>query len=290
MIRHRGRTTALVAALVAGLAVPAFATHPIPAPFVYRVRPGTTVVACGGFAFRCEVWQLRGTLEVFFEFHDDEGVLGPSIISSHLELVTAGGHAMPFPHGGDLPLTALEGSTQAGGRLRFVSPAGSLQTVELTLTSFVRDFERVEGQVLDGFYDEGCCDRFRIDLGNVVLLPDRGVASLDLHDGRFHVVARWRASGERSGEGQPVPLDRASGYFWFFQPDNPEVFVKILDACIIKGRYWLFAGGLTNLDVEITFVDDRSDGAIVASNPLGQSFATFIDTTGFACNPPPPGG
>jgi hypothetical protein len=290
MSRQRVCILPLAAALLAAIAVPAFAAHPFFAPVVYRVRPGTVVQACGGFAFHCEAWHLRGTLEVSFEQHDHVSiVIENAIVDSHLELVTAAGHATPFPHPGDLPLTALLGSSE-GAQLVFESPMGSLQTARLTLTPFVLEPGGFEGGLLlGGFYDEGCCDRFRIDLGNVVLRPDRGVASLDLHGGRFHVVAHWQASRGRGGDGQPVALDHASGYFWFFQPDNPEVFVKILDACALSGRYWLFAGGLTNLGVDISFVDDWNDFAIPVVNPRGRKFATFIDPVGFPCDAVPGG-
>jgi hypothetical protein len=211
------------------------------------------------------------------------------VVDSDLELVTAGGHANPFPQPGDLQLTELEGKTTDAQRIVLTSPVGSFQTVELTLTPFVGEPGSPGGLILDGFYDEGCCDRFRIDLGNVVLRPDSSVTSLDLHDRRFRVVAHWRASAGRSGDGHPVALDHASGYFWFFQPDNPEVFVKVLDACAVNGRYWLFAGGLTNLGVDLSFFDDRVDFAIPVTNPLGRKFATFIDTTGFPCDAAPGG-
>jgi hypothetical protein len=263
------------------------ASHPVEGPTIYRVRPGSTVLACGGFDGHCEIRQLRGTIEVFpgYNGHFTGDGLPPAIVESKLELVTLGGHASAFPSPGDLPLTALDGFPD-GGRLRFESPAGSQQTVDLSLTPFRDGAGASGGYALGGFYDEGCCDRFRVDFGNVVLRPDRGLASLDLQGGRFHVVAQWYASQGRHGIGHPVALDDQSGHFWFFSPDNPEIFVKVLDACTVNGRYWLFAGGLTNLGVEISFFDDRSDFAIPVANVLGTPFVTFIDAVGFPCDAP----
>jgi hypothetical protein len=274
-----------------GHGAPASAAHPIAAPTTYRVRPGSTVLACGGFDGHCEIRHLRGTIEIFsgYNGHFTGDGLPPAIVHSALELVTTGGHASPFPAAGDLPLTSLEGFPDAG-RLRFESPAGSQQTAELVFIPFRDGAGASGGYALDGFYDEGCCDRFRVDFGNVVLRQDRGLASLDLHDGRFHVVVEWQASPGLHGTGHPVALDDDSGHFWFFSPDNPEVFVKVLDACAVNGRYWLFAGGLTNLGVEIAFFDDRTDFAIPASSPLGAPFATFIDGVGFPCDAPPGNG
>jgi hypothetical protein len=266
---------------------PALAAHPIEGPTIYRVRPGTTVLACGGFDGHCEIRQLRGTLEVIpgYNGHFTGDGAPPAIIESKLELVTSGGGASPFPAPGDLQLTELEGFPDGAG-LRFASPAGNQQTVDLILIPFRDGAGAGGGYALGGFYDEGCCDRFLIDLGNVVLRPDRGLASLDLQGGRFHVLVQWEASMGRQGAGQPVALDDQSGHFWFFSPDNPEVFVKVLDACAVNGRYWLFAGGLTNLGVEISFFDDRSDFAIPVANTLGTPFATYIDAVAFPCDPP----
>lgn len=34
------------------------------------------------------------------------------------------------------------------------------------------------------------------------------------------------------------------GYFWFFEEDNVEVVLKVLDACSFTDRFWVFAAGL----------------------------------------------
>ena len=281
----RMRALILTLTLLGFAGAPLLASHPAEAPTVYRVRPGTVVLACGGFDGHCELRHLNGTIEVSpgWNGHFTGDSLPPAIVESKLQLVTAGGQAYPFPATGDLALTALEGFPDGGG-LRFRSPAESQQTADLLFTIF-RDGQSFDGGlVLSGFYDEGCCDRFRIELGNVVLRADRGLASLDLHGGRFHVVAQWQATRDRTGIGHPVAFDDQSGHFWFGSPENPEVFVKVLDACAVNGRYWLFAGGLTNLGVQISFFDDRVDFAIPATNTLGTPFATFIDTVGFPCD------
>jgi hypothetical protein len=204
-----------------------------------------------------------------------------------LEVTTPGGFAAPFPGSSDLPLTALEGSDD-GAPLRFVSPAGSAQTAELVLTPFRDGASASGGYAISGFYDEGCCDRFRIELGNVVLRADRAANALEFQGGRFRATATWRAASGRQGTGTPVAIDDASGFFWFFTPNNPEVFVKVLNACAINNRYWIFAGGLTNLGVQIAISDQRSDLVFPIINPLGSNFATFIDTSSFACETPVP--
>ena len=220
------RNASLAIALSIAAATPVSAAHPVEAPVLYRVRPGTVVLACGGIVGSCELRHLRGTLLLFsgYSGHGPGESSPPAILESHLELVSQSGYGAPFPAPGDLALTALEGSAD-GALLRFESPAGSQQSAELTLTRF-RDGDGASGGfVLDGFYDEGCCDRFRIGLGTVVLRAESAVDALSFQSGRFRATASWRTASGKQGAGKPVALDDASGYFWFFMPANPEILI-----------------------------------------------------------------
>ncbi len=244
----------------------------------YRVKPGSVVVACGGFLPRCEVQQLRGTLTLGSE-HDK-----PAILASDLEISAGSSAHFPFPSVGDLQLTELVGSG-SGSVLRFESPAASPQGVALDIFPFEEDLgnDEHEGLVLDGVYDEGCCDRFTLDFGNIVLRHDSGADALELHGQRFRIGVEWQGFSGQSGIGHPIVLDDQSGYFWFLGPDNPEIFVKILDACSLSETYWVFVSGLTNLGVEISIFDELGDIAIPVTNPKRRRFETFIDTSTFVC-------
>lgn len=54
------------------------------------------------------------------------------------------------------------------------------------------------------------------------------------------------------GVGYGVPLSSESGYFWFFDPDNIELTVKILDGRPVNGKYWVFISSMT--DVAFSFL------------------------------------
>ena len=60
----------------------------------------------------------------------------------------------------------------------------------------------------------------------------------------------------RTGEGRALGRSREFGYFSIpaltGNPDNPEVFVKVLDARTVNGEYWVFYGGLTDLEYTLT--------------------------------------
>ncbi|MEP6993487.1 MAG: trypsin-like peptidase domain-containing protein [Acidobacteriota bacterium] len=107
--------------------------------------------------------------------------------------------------------------------------------------------------------------------------------TLCLNGGRFRVTAAWaRASGD-SGSGSGIALTDDSGYFWFFDPSNIELVVKVLNACPGFSRFWVFAGGLTNVFVRLT-VEDTVTGAVqIYDNPQGTAYVALQDTQAFAC-------
>jgi hypothetical protein len=109
---------------------------------------------------------------------------------------------------------------------------------------------------------------------------------LCLTHGRFAVEARWSDPFGGSGAGVVHPLTSDTGAFWFFEPANLELVVKVLDACPVNQRFWVFAGGLTDVEVELTVTDTRSGLVRVYRNPLGQAFQPIHDTAAFAtCAP-----
>jgi len=107
--------------------------------------------------------------------------------------------------------------------------------------------------------------------------------TLSLNDDRFHVTAQWRAPGGLSGPGQAVQLTADSGYFWFFSDDNVELVVKVLDACGLPGfnNYWVFAAGLTDVEVTLKVKDSFTDEERVYVNPLGSPFLPIQDVAAF---------
>ena len=118
--------------------------------------------------------------------------------------------------------------------------------------------------------------------------------TLDLKQGRFSVSATWRTPSGQTGAAQPVRLTDETGYFWFFDSNNVEVFLKILDGCSLTNRFWVFAGGLTNVAVAI-HIEDRATGVMrTYFNPPNSAFSPIQDTSAFGtCTtaglPPDPG-
>ncbi|HVT61641.1 MAG TPA: hypothetical protein VHR45_24985 [Thermoanaerobaculia bacterium] len=105
---------------------------------------------------------------------------------------------------------------------------------------------------------------------------------LCLASGRFKVTASWRTAQGAAGEALPVVLTVDTGYFWFFGPSNVEVVIKVLDGCFINGHFWVFAAGLTDVNVDLKVLDTQTGVAVTYSNPKGVSFRPIQDTTALA--------
>lgn len=119
--------------------------------------------------------------------------------------------------------------------------------------------------------------------GTVACVP--GPAVLCLAENRFKVTLT--ALDQRTGTaaiGQSIPQNDIVGYFSLpaltMQPENPEVFVKILDGRTITGKFWLFYGGLTDVGFTLT-VTDTATAAVRTYKKNPGSFCGGGDTAAF---------
>ena len=88
-----------------------------------------------------------------------------------------------------------------------------------------------------------------------------GATTLCLSEGRFEVTVHWEDFQGGTGVGNAVPLTRDTGSFWFFDEDNLELMIKVLDATAINDHYWVFYGALSNVGYSIS-VRDTSTGQV----------------------------
>jgi hypothetical protein len=108
--------------------------------------------------------------------------------------------------------------------------------------------------------------------------------TLFLNDDRFTVTATFQQTPEGpSAAATAVPLTNDTGYFWFFDPSNIEVVVKVLTGCAVNGKYWVFAGGLTNVGVELKVTDTQTGAVKNYPNPVGTPFQPIQDSSAFPC-------
>jgi predicted esterase len=107
--------------------------------------------------------------------------------------------------------------------------------------------------------------------------------TLCLRDGRFRLTVTWRDFSGRTGTGTPVPLSQESGLFWFFDPANMEMLVKVLDGCALTNHQWIFAAATTNVEYALTVTDTTTGAAAVYRNTLGRSSPAVTDTMALSC-------
>ncbi len=111
----------------------------------------------------------------------------------------------------------------------------------------------------------------------------------------FVVKVEWRDpdSGRWSTAKRQAQLGADSAVFWFFDKNNAEVLVKVLNACKDQdeGHWWVFAAPATDLRYRVTvWPPDASRGTrwtatpgVPAANPAFVSVSALADTRAFPC-------
>jgi hypothetical protein len=110
-------------------------------------------------------------------------------------------------------------------------------------------------------------------------------------DKRFKVEVLYQTAqgGGLSGLGNAIPLSslgvHRGGLFWFFSPDNPEMLIKVLNACATATpRYWVFYSAGTNVGLSITVTDSVTGRIKTYSNPDLTSAPPVTDTDALPCS------
>ena len=151
----------------------------------------------------------------------------------------------------------------------FQSPAPAV-SARVTLAIFKNE----RGGDLSGHFDD------------VLLLPSASAPTdsktLCLGKGRFKARAQWATPDGQSGAAEAVALTSDTGYFWFFNQANVELIVKALNGCGFNSNFWVFAGGLTNVQVVLTVTDTQSGAERTYTNGQGTAFLPIQDTSAFS--------
>lgn len=112
---------------------------------------------------------------------------------------------------------------------------------------------------------------------------------LKLGGGRFEVCTLWTSFAGARGAGVPLQITDDTGGFWFFDADNLEVVVKILDGCAVNDRFWLYAAGLTDVEVTLGVIDTWTGQTWVRDTTLATPFPPIQDVAALpVCHGTPP--
>jgi hypothetical protein len=120
--------------------------------------------------------------------------------------------------------------------------------------------------------------------GGVYLLTRAGCPQGDavscLNGSRFQVGVTFQLAGRPAGRGHAVPLTEDTSAFWFFGPSALELLVKVIDGHAVNGDYWVFSGGLSDVDYTLT-ITDLLTGAIRAYPKPAGRLSSFADVSAF---------
>jgi len=122
-------------------------------------------------------------------------------------------------------------------------------------------------------------------LGGGVYVLDRtgclqGDAVACLNASRFQVGVTFKLPSGPIESGHAVPLTADTSAFWFFGPSALEVLVKVLDGRAVNGDYWVFSGGLSDVDYTLTITDLVTGAVKTYPKPAGR-LSSFADTSAF---------
>ena len=108
-------------------------------------------------------------------------------------------------------------------------------------------------------------------------------ASLVFADG-FKVAMCYETAGGEVGEGKAgIWASGESGLLWFFNRDNAEVLVKVLNGCHLTGHYWVYVAPVTDLAFNL-YVQGADGSNWSHHNRLGETAASRSDNFAFPCN------
>ena len=103
-----------------------------------------------------------------------------------------------------------------------------------------------------------------------------------LLDSRYAVTVDWRPGGGAAGKGVVVHAGtNDSGLFQFFEANNWEVLIKVLDGCAVNGHVWVFGASTTDLGYLIRVTDTASGTVREYGNDPGMPAPAITDTKAF---------
>ncbi len=105
-----------------------------------------------------------------------------------------------------------------------------------------------------------------------------------LNNDRFAVSVAFKATNQQ-GTGTAIEYTSESALFWFFSSTNIEMILKVLNACGLNNRYWIFAAATTDVEYTITVTDTQRGTVKTYFHAQGTAAPAITDTDAFASCP-----
>ncbi len=101
--------------------------------------------------------------------------------------------------------------------------------------------------------------------------------------GGYKVSMCYETDKGEIGNARDWGLDSTqSGLLYFFERNNVEVLIKVLDGCGVNGQRWVFVAPVTTLAFNL-HVESPDGQRWTHTNRLGQTADTMADTSAFPC-------
>ncbi len=282
--------------------VGALAVDPEDPTFLYAGTARGGVFAIQALADQPILGLHEGRFRAEVEWRDFQGETGAGKVASVLsetangaELRSQDSAVAQFFHSDNWEqlVKVLDGRELNGHFWVFIASAtnvGLTTTVTDTGCGDVKTYTNPLGQTAPAVTDtsafSGCADPMP-----AICVAEESVFCLG-EDGRFQVETEWSDFVGGSGAGSQVTIPGIglaksddSGLFYFFNRDNWELLVKVLDGCGINNHYWVFTAGTTNVEYTLRVTDTQSGQVKTYNNALGQDAAAVTDAGAFATCP-----
>ena len=151
-------------------------------------------------------------------------------------------------------------------------------------------FYEVTLAVSDGETTSTASRVFRVEASEPQGTCSGDAETLCLQDSRFAVNVEWRKANGDGGDGPVVPRGtNDSGLFTFFDRDNWEILIKVLDGCAVNGHMWVYGASATTVGYLVTVTDTVTGEVREYGNEPGMRADAITDATAFAgaCASPP---
>ena len=107
-------------------------------------------------------------------------------------------------------------------------------------------------------------------------------SALCLAESRFEVTVDWSTADGSRGPARRVPVGtNNSGLFYFFEPGNWEMLVKVLDGCAINDHHWVYAASATDQGLDIIVTDTMTGETWTHHKAPGPPAAAITESDAF---------
>lgn len=105
-----------------------------------------------------------------------------------------------------------------------------------------------------------------------------------LNNNRFGVKVDWKTSSA-TGQATAIKYTADSGFYWFFNAENIEIFAKVLNGCAVNSRYWVFSAAATDVEYTLSVTDSKTGTVKTYFHAGGTQTVGITDTNAFATCP-----